>query len=380
MFQKDCICVSMMFQDEEIIDSVRSVPSGRSSRRVSQVILNELLGGAYAVGGYLPRVLDLGRIHQVSPETARRALKQLEDEGFIVSVRGHGYRVLPKVADPLHGCPLALVMNYSSEGNATVHTRKLILDTFQHACAQRGWPMLGLDPAGHAPSVVLDRIRANRAFGIVLDRGDPVLVRLIREAGIPCVIVDAWVWDSWMDSVMQDGEMGGVQAVEYLLAQGCRRIAWFGTLDKGNPHGTDRLGGVLATLRMSGLPIRPELQEDVKVGQEMDRARALLKSKNRPDGIVAPWQVYAIALKQAADELGLVVGKDFHLVGWSVEEIYDSLYASAMGAPVPPTITWSARTLSEAALSRLSERRTHPDLPALRIKIPTRLRLETGKK
>jgi hypothetical protein len=69
------------------------------------------------------------------------------------------------------------------------------------------------------------------------------------------------------------------------------------------------------------------------------------------------------------------------MVGWCPDELYDLDFAPAFrGHEAPPAVSWSIRTMAEAALSRLAERRANPGLPALLVKVPVRLRLSDEPK
>jgi hypothetical protein len=79
-------------------------------------------------------------------------------------------------------------------------------------------------------------------------------------------------------------------------------------------------------------------------------------------------------VKQAADELGLEIGKDLKLVGWCVEELYESEHEKVFAErPVPPAMTWSGAHMVDAAFEQLEKRHDEPDRPHVRINIPTRL-------
>jgi hypothetical protein len=59
-------------------------------------------------------------------------------------------------------------------------------------------------------------------------------------------------------------------------------------------------------------------------------------------------------------------------------EVYDTDYRPLFaGGRVPATVTWRVRTMAEAAMARLAERRFNPAMAALRVRIPMRLVLET---
>ena len=67
--------------------------------------------GEIPAGESLPAVKFLGRKYGTSPETARRAAKQLQSEGLVSSQPRQGFRVLARVNDPDRGLPIAFVVD-----------------------------------------------------------------------------------------------------------------------------------------------------------------------------------------------------------------------------------------------------------------------------
>ncbi|MHC4917739.1 MAG: substrate-binding domain-containing protein, partial [Planctomycetota bacterium] len=155
-----------------------------------------------------------------------------------------------------------------------------------------------------------------------------------------------------------------------LLSRGRRRISWFGRKEAAS-HGLDRLSGALATLRTAGVKISDRLFVQVAPHEVDAAAREILSRKDGPDGILALWHQYSVAAAGAAAELGKKLGRDLDVVGWSSRE---ALAAANGETPDLPLITWSIRDMAEAVMSRLAERRANPEMPALRVKIPTTLR------
>jgi LacI family xylobiose transport system transcriptional regulator len=152
-------------------------------------------------------------------------------------------------------------------------------------------------------------------------------------------------------------------------------VAWFG-LANWQGHGFDRLSGALAGLGRAGIELRPDMIVDGWGPGAQERGCELLSRRDRPTAILALWQDSSAALARAARELGLVPGRDFEMVGWAREEDFAETYASRFApGPVPPAVVWRVTDMAEAAVSRLAERRRNPGLPALRIRVPTALKV-----
>jgi DNA-binding LacI/PurR family transcriptional regulator len=348
---------------------------GRSVAGFGARIRSAISQGDHGPGEYLPTVRELSRRHRLACSTVHRALQGLVAEGLLAAESRQGYRVLPGAGDPLRGCPVAYVFSTDDAPEQLGAYHQSLLAAFQGAAAARGWTLLSTIAAPGAPEGLLEKLRAARASGLVLDMHDRGLLDALLGAGLPAVLVNSWREDVAMDTVMQDGQQGGLQAAAYLAGRGHKRIAWFGPMAQTG-HSLDRFGGALVGLRRAGLAAPEEHITTDDEGEIAEQARRLLSESNHPTGILALWQANALALARAAAELGLVVGKDFEMVGWCREEEYGESYAPRFRpGEVPPTVVWSAAAMAEAALDRISLRRSDPAKPALRIKIPTRMRM-----
>ena len=356
--------------------TVRSVRLGRSGSGVLAKVRSRIARGELSSGGYLPSVRTLADEHDVGVRTVCRILKVLESEGLVAARPRRGYQVLPRANDPDRGCPIAYVVHRADgpESWDPFHSRLFVL--MQEAASRRGWSMLAVNAGGGTGGELVERLRCARSFGAIIDSDEAGTIAAVKSAGIPALMLDAWRDGAGIDAVLQNGQMGGALAAKHLLAKGARRIAWFG-MPPGHAHSGDRLGGALSALAEAG--VTPEIKFAVENASLEAEARAMLSRPDRPDGVLALWQGYAMAVKRAADNLGLPIGRDLQLVGWCAEEILENFYRPGFGAgPVPPTVTWSIRAMVEAAMSRLAERRQTPDLAPMWLKVPVELREVNG--
>jgi LacI family transcriptional regulator len=346
---------------------------GRASLKLYGELRRAIGSGEFAATGYVPPQRDLSARFGLAHTTVRRALKRLEAEGLIASEPRRGFRILAKAHDPERGCPLAYVPELPAASFADGPFHGSLMVALREAAARRGWPMLSL--AGETAGETVAGFQAQRAFGAVLNTVEPEMLRAVAAAGLPAVVVNDQPEGFALDSVIQDGQEGGLLAARYLGECGCRRVAWLGSAGS-DVHSLDRMGGALAGIQRYCGGVRPELVCEALQGEWPARSRELLARADRPDGIICLWREAAVAASEAAAEMGLAVGRDLHLVGWCPEEVYDRDWVGALhGRPVPPAVVWKVRDMAELALARLAERRESPDLPELRVKIPVRLRL-----
>jgi DNA-binding LacI/PurR family transcriptional regulator len=259
-----------------------------------------------------------------------------------------------------------------AEGTVLDNVHQHINLALQRAVARRGWSALAVHVGERSPAEVLEQLRAARAWGIVLETVDRGLLDMVREAGIPAIMVNAWSEGAAFDVVLQDNYQGGFLAAQHLLNRGHRRIAWFGPVGE-SCFSRERLGGAAAALAAAGLDLPAELRTDT-AGRDLEPAALeLLSRRDRPRAVLALWTDVALALAAAARKLGLVLGRDLDMVGWALEAHLEKYRPTFAGGPVPPMITWRVEDLARAAVARLTERRADLGLPAMRIAVATRL-------
>jgi LacI family transcriptional regulator len=118
---------------------------------------------------------------------------------------------------------------------------------------------------------------------------------------------------------------GGVDAMQYLLGLGHRRIAHISgraELESSNR----RLKGYLESLERAGLAIDPDLimpgDYTTKTGAEA--ARVLLSLERPPTAIFASNDQTAIGVYQVAEEMGLRIPQDLSVIGF--DNITESKY------------------------------------------------------
>jgi len=337
-----------------------------------------IAAGTIPAGDSLPSTRRLGAEHGVSPETARRAIKELEAEGLVVSEPRHGYRVQARANDPDRGLPVAFVVSAAEEPGLWNEFYRLLFAGLQKAAAERGWPVLAVGVGRHSARAVCDQLRDCRACGMVLDSMNAELLGAVRSMGLPAVMMDAWEPEMSLDAVVQDSFQGALLAVRYLVGHGHRSIGWLGRISE-SVQSQERFGGVSAGIAAADLKASREFMLDTPGPKLAAAARKLLARPNRPTGVLGLWHDAASELIGAARELGLKPGSDVEIVGWTAEEQYDGAYRMLFnGAELPATMVWSIAELARLTVARLAERRLNPAMPPALIKVPARLRLPEG--
>ena len=212
----------------------------------------------------------------------------------------------------------------------------------------------------------LDLFEQQRVHGILISPYRDIGPRLaaLRAKGTPVVLVDRMSKDLSISSVSVDDVAGARLAVEHLLAQGRRRVAYVGGPTEIRQV-ADRLKGAraaiaahngakLETLSLNGLTV----QEGRRVGEEI----AIRRPEARPDAIFAANDLVATGLLQGLVMRSAVrVPDDIALVG------YDDIdFASAAVVPIT-SVRQPSDLIGRTAVRILLDEAADPHLAARQI-------------
>ncbi len=351
---------------------------GRAATGLAGALREGIASGRIAEGEFLPSVRALSEEHGLAPQTVHRALKSLAREKLVIAEPRQGYRVLPR-AEAEAAAPVACVVDVTEGGGAWGRTLAAV---FERAAALRGTPLLAVPFHREGPEEIRRQLAAVRPRGALLNTSDPEVLDVIGHSGVPAVMFDSWRPGSGFDSVVQDAFEGAMQAAEYLAGRGHTRVGWLGYESAGgDAQVVERFAGAVGGLAHAGLELPPELRAEVPVDDEARARKAaldLLSRAGRPTAVMALWFPVMRGLLAAAQDLGLRLGQDLEVIGWSTEGGWSD-YRALFGRISPAAaITWRVAEMVEAALGRLEERIGNASLLPLQIRIPTRLKAGGG--
>jgi LacI family transcriptional regulator len=133
---------------------------------------------------------------------------------------------------------------------------------------------------------------------------------------IPLVLFDREYEDLHADSVIVDDFSGAFNAVDHLVQQGCKRIAFY-SAPQHLLIGKNRLEGYKSALEKHGISFDKELVYSCDTFDEAVKvSRSVLKKHDRPDGIFAVNDLTAIGAMKIAQQLGLQIPDDIRFVGF----------------------------------------------------------------
>jgi LacI family transcriptional regulator len=219
------------------------------------------------------------------------------------------------------------------------------------------------DESSDREAAYLDLFEEQHVHGVLISPFGDITARLerLRQRGIPAVLVDRSSGDASFSSVSVDDLAGGRLAVEHLIAQGRRRIAFVGGPMQIRQV-TDRLAG--ARLAASAHPdVSLEVLEiealSVLAGRAAGVGIAGRPTAERPDAVFAANDLVAMGVLQALmmQGGGVEVPRDVALIG------YDDIdFASAAVVPLS-SIRQPSALIGQTALEILVEQAADPSTP-----------------
>lgn len=229
------------------------------------------------------------------------------------------------------------------------------------------------DESVERESKYLDLFEQQRVHGILISPYSDITPRLksLRARGIVSVLVDRTSADASFSSVSVDDIAGGRLAVEHLIAQGRRRIAFV-----GGPleirQVSDRFEGAKKAVE-SNPDVTLEIVAidalGVLAGRAAGEAIAARSPQARPDAIFAANDLVAMGVLQALfmQGAGISVPDDIALIG------YDDIdFAAAAVVPLS-SIRQPSALIGQTAVQILLEETADSELPARQIEFQPEL-------
>jgi LacI family transcriptional regulator len=165
----------------------------------------------------------------------------------------------------------------------------------------------------------IELLLSKRVDGVLLTKAAedfrPPLRQMIKDVGIPFVLVMRTYPKLTQDAVITDDYEGAYNAVRHLAQTGRKRIGLIsGPLKVSNAKA--RWQGFRDALKAEDLPFDDRLvvEGDYRIDSGFRAGHALLS--HRPDGIYAANYLMTVGLLRAAEEIGLTCPEDFGLVSF----------------------------------------------------------------
>lgn len=347
---------------------------GRNAEQILKKIKTSIINTDIKPGTLLPSVREYSVEFKTSTNTIWRALKVLEQEGWILGENRKGYRLVDRTTliDTRSFCYVMTQENIMSL-NSDKRVYAYILNAFKKNALEKNLNFYNLIMGENEEAQIQTQLENSKCAGFIIDNLSPKLMDWATTSELSCLLIDDWQDEITADTVVQDDFSGGSLAANYLIKQNCKRIAWIGTNQK-NHHSISRYGGACSVAHTHGQRFSAELNF-LPRSDEMDQAiYQLLSSRIPPDGILALWLPIAESVVKIARQLNLIIGEDFKMVGWCLNEMLEEAYTCNFPAETPPpVITWSAKDMADITLSKLQHNTQRENNVTSKTNVPVKL-------
>jgi len=352
-------------------------------REIYQQIHRAIVSGEYAVGQRIPTEAELGAAYSVSRPTISRALRDLEQQGYLLRRRGAGtfVREFQRTSGGLFG----LTVPHTEGGILGPICAEIVqrADAGGHSVLYGGTlPRHGPVSAAQADAFC-ERFIARGVVGVfflpLILRREQMDINLriadrLSEAGIAIVLLDHDIVDypqrSRYDLVGVDNRRNGAVITEHLLAGGCRRIH-FVTIDLTVSTSTARIAGYQDALRDHGIEPDPSWVHRWNTAEDGEFVRRLMR-ESRAEAFVCVNDDVARTLLLHLATLGVRVPEDVRLVSFD-----DLPFAAALPVPLT-TLHQPTRDIGAAAVETMLSRIAAPDRPPRDVRLACDLRIRSS--
>ncbi len=207
--------------------------------------------------------------------------------------------------------------------------------------------------------------------GVILvgERHEEVM-NYYRAAHKPIVVVDDDPGDANIDWVMPNNGDGILQAMDYLISLGHRKIAYLG-LTEGMPAWEERFAGYRKALEKNSLAFDKDLV--IRCVADIENAKlhfiSKLKDKswNLPTAIICCNDRIAVGALKACREAGIKVPEQMSIIG------FDDIHICLVTDPNLTTVKVPRYAMGEEAAKKIMARINGEKSLGVKIVLPTRL-------
>lgn len=240
-----------------------------------------------------------------------------------------------------------------------------------NAALEHGFQVLSM--TGHAglheDDAQINELIGRRVDGVIITSNSHIprtLIQKLVELRIPVVMVERTYSMPFVDIIRVDDLAGSREAVQHLIAQGHRQIAFIG-MQLFHEVETLRLKGYQQALSEASIPLTQEYictMPDYSVQAGYAAMEQLLQLPHPPGAVFCTSDLFACGVLQSLQQHGKRVPQDISIVGYD-----DTL--SAMLAPAVTSVALSLEEIGKNAIELLMRRMDAFDSPAISVMIRT---------
>jgi DNA-binding LacI/PurR family transcriptional regulator len=347
-------------------DKVNSAEPVPKHQQIYDALFQAIIKGRYAEGARLPSESELVEQFQVSRPTVNRALRDLQERGFIDRRAGSGSYVRLRESEKAH--VFGLLIPDASDTEIFEPICQGLAESRYNERNALLWGSTG--PPGDSKELVARRLCKQyvecKVSGVLFapleltrfkDEVNEEIVTTLSNAGIPVMLLDRCIYSyprrSRFDVVGIDNRRAGFVITDHFLKAGCCTVAFLGRPQSASTVDARVTGYREALHTRQQMPDRDLVWRGNPDDIEFIRERV---RECRPDAIVCANDNTAAHLLYSLNELGLKVPNDLRIAG-----IDDVKYAAPLSLT---TLRQPCRQIGVVAMSAMLERLERSDIPA----------------
>ncbi|WP_199621662.1 GntR family transcriptional regulator [Paenibacillus alkalitolerans] len=291
--------------------------------QLKQEILTWLDSGRMKPNERMPTEHEIAALFQISRQTVRQTLGELEKEGRLYRLQGKGTFVSqPKTRPFQETQTIGMITTYISD-----YIFPHIVRGTEGALRSRGYSLTlsSTDNDKNKERENLESLLAQPVRGLIIEptksaQGNPNLdlYLSLQVHDIPFIMINERYPELHCPCLKVDDESGGYAAAKHLIDLGHRNIAGFFKTD--DLQGANRLKGFIRALREHQLPLQQytvtHYTTETKSTVPYDAALSMLRQQERPTAFVCYNDELAVRLLEAARQTGLSVPDDLSVTGF----------------------------------------------------------------
>jgi DNA-binding LacI/PurR family transcriptional regulator len=346
---------------------------GTLTQRVVDEVRAGIETGQLGFADVLLSERELAERHGVSRVTARRALRILVRDGYLVSLPRQGYRLVTGTGKTASRELIALVRGQrKGESGEWGEFAVRLWDACHRAAVEVGRDLWAVSMEERGLEDISAQVAGRGVTGAIVTGDEVDLARALGRAKVPAVLIDAAHPE--VDSVTVDFFHGAYELTSRLIARGHRRVAClcfdpYGSKDTVQVR--ERLGGYSSAMVCAGLPVN---QNRVLFAQKQGEIRRsltrMLRSEKPPEAVAVLWPQL---LAEVGEAVSAAAPETEIAAWWGADSgAREQWSRNHPNLPVPDGVSWDVMELARRALEQLSVACSGAEREAGRVMVPVK--------
>lgn len=374
--------------------------------RIYETIAAQITGGELPPGARIPTEMEITELYATSRITASRAVRELEQRGYVYRVRARGTFVneaskWQTVADQSDEHDRGLISIVFPSPVSGISLNVEVLQGAETASSALGYTLSvtsvkteddsttrkPIDIEKDLIAQVIDRGARGAIIYPYSSRGSAEIYNRMTIRGFPFVTVDRRVLAVEAPGVASDNRGGFRSVVEHVIAAGHRRIAFVSGNTFASSSRADRFAGFIDAMNAHRIAVNDDyivhdlipfdynkvfFDPQITGNDTLHRSIKTLLERfiamsHRPTAICATNDYIALSMLNIAAECGIRVPQDLSITG------FDNLSVCTLFKPRLTTVAQPFRKMGEEAVRLLHAVMADPQRRRQSIALPTTL-------